>query len=681
MDHHRIATAGPAIGFVSWLNRLLCTLPLLMRRNRDGHCPLSIGLLGVVALSIMSLATPAAAQTAPAQTAWRLLDYIAVDYPEAVADGKIANGGEYAEMQEFSATAAKLIGELPTSSARADLERQAGNLQRIITAKAPAPAIATAARGLAADLIKAYPVPLAPMAAPDLARGKALYAQHCASCHGATGKGDGPQARGLDPAPIAFADEARARDRSVFALYQVIEQGLDGTSMVSFAELPPQDRWALAFYAGSFAYPESEANAGKTLWEDGVDLRKRLDLEKLVGTTPAALGTQVGDDKARQLMAYLRHHPEATIAAEAAGTLVLARTRLEDALAAFGRGDRKAATDLALSAYLDGFEPVEAVLSARDNALMVRIESAMADLRAGIARGEPVVTIKDRVATLDSLFADAETALAPSEASATSSFVAAFTILAREGLEALLIVVAMIAFLSKADRHDMLPYVHGGWIAALVAGAATWAAATWLIAISGASRELTEGFGGVFAAIVLLWVGIWMHGKSNADAWQRYIRDKLSKALNRRSAWFLFLLAFVVVYREVFETILFYAAIWEQGNGGAVIAGAVAAVVLLAVIAFVMMRYSRTLPIGKFFAYSSALIAVLAVVLIGKGSAALQEAGYLPVTPWPGLPRSELLGIYPTRETIVAQLVMVALLVAGFLWNRRSAAKAGGTPV
>lgn len=681
MDNHRIATHGPASGFVSWLNRLFCSLSPLMRRNRDTHFPLTLGLLAVVALSIMSLATPAVAQTAPVQTAWRLLDYIAVDYPEAVADGKIANAGEYAEMQEFSATAAKLIGELPTSSARAGLERQAGNLQQIITAKAPAPAIATAARGLAADLIKAYPVPLAPTAAPDVARGKALYAQHCESCHGATGKADGPQARGLDPAPIAFADETRARERSVFALYQVIEQGLDGTSMVSFAELPPQDRWALAFYAGSFAYRESEANVGKALWDGDAGLRKRLDLEKLVGTTPAALGTQVGDDKARQLMAYLRHHPEATIAAEAAGTLVLARTRLDDALAAYGRGDRKAATDLALSAYLDGFEPVEAVLSARDNALMIRIEGAMADLRAGIAKGEPVETVKDRVATLDGLFADAETALAPSEASATSSFVAAFTILAREGLEALLIVVAMIAFLSKADRRDMLPYVHGGWIAALVAGAATWAAATWLIAISGASRELTEGFGGVFAAIVLLWVGIWMHGKSNADAWQRYIRDKLGKALNRRSAWFLFLLSFVVVYREVFETILFYAAIWGQGNGGAVIAGAVAAVVLLAVIAFVMMRYSRTLPIGKFFAYSSALIAVLAVVLIGKGSAALQEAGYLPVTPWPGLPRIELLGIYPTRETIVAQLVMAALLVAGFLWNRRSAAKPGGTPV
>ncbi len=94
-----------------------------------------------------------------------------------------------------------------------------------------------------------------------------------------------------------------------------------------------------------------------------------------------------------------------------------------------------------------------------------------------------------------------------------SSFVAAFTILVREGLEAILIVIAMITFLIKAERRDVLPYVHGGWIVALAGGAATWVAATWMINISGASRELTEGFGSLFAALVLLWVGIWMHGK------------------------------------------------------------------------------------------------------------------------------------------------------------------------
>ncbi|MGB3865601.1 MAG: cytochrome c/FTR1 family iron permease [Xanthobacteraceae bacterium] len=619
----------------------------------------------------LALSSPASAETTSAQTAWRLLDYIAVDYPEAVQNGQVVNQTEFDEMVEFSATAAKLIGELPASPAKDDLSKQAASLEKIIAAKSPAPAIATAARGLAADLIKAYPVPLAPTIPPDIARGAALYAQNCASCHGVTGNADGPQAKDLDPPAIAFTDEARARERSVFALYQVIEQGLDGTSMASFADLPPQDRWALAFYAGSLAYPESKAAGGKALWDNDADLRKRLDLEKLAGTMPSALAAEIGEDKTQQLIAYLRRHPEAA-AAQTTGTLALARTKLNEALAAYTRGDRKAATDLALSAYLDGFEPVEAVLSAHDNALMIRVEGAMANLRAGIARGEPVETVKERVATLDGLFAETERALDSGEASTASAFIASFTILVREGLEALLIVIAMIAFLAKADRRDVLPYVHGGWVAALVAGAATWAAATWLVTISGASRELTEGFGGVFAALVLLWVGIWMHGKSNAEVWQRYIRDKLGRALNRRSAWFLFALAFVVVYREVFETILFYAAIWSQGNGGAVVAGGAAAIVVLAVIALVMMRYSRRLPIGKFFAYSSALIAVLAVVLIGKGTGALQEAGYLPITPWPGFPRNEFLGVYPTRETIIAQLAMIAMLALGFAWNRRS---------
>jgi high-affinity iron transporter len=96
--------------------------------------------------------------------------------------------------------------------------------------------------------------------------------------------------------------------------------------------------------------------------------------------------------------------------------------------------------------------------------------------------------------------------------------------LLREGLEALLIVVAMIAFLRKADRADVLPYVHGGWISALLAGVATWIAATFVIGISGASRELTEGFGSLLAAVILLSVGIWMHGKSQADEWQSYIK-------------------------------------------------------------------------------------------------------------------------------------------------------------
>ena len=623
-------------------------------------------LIGIV------LAPVAYADTPSVQTAWRLLDYLAVDYHGAVQHGKIISATEFAEMTEFSASAHERIDALPPSSAKAGLQQRAGALQALIADKAPGETVAMTARTLAADLIKAYPVPLAPAQAPDFARGQALYAQNCASCHGLKGDGKGPVAAGLDPPPIAFADKDRARERSVFALYQVLEQGIDGTSMASFAALPPQDRWALALYAGSFSYPAAATAEGERIWKGDPALRDRITLEKLVGMTPAALAAEIGADKADAITAYLRRNPSAVVK-PAAGSLTLARTRLGEAVTTYATGDRKGATNLALSAYLDGFEPVEPILSARDSALMVRIEGAMGALRAGIARGAPLEEVRSQAGVLDVLFNDAEAALAPSQASTGSSFFGAFTILLREGLEALLIVVAMLAFLRKADRGDVLPYVHGGWMTALAAGGLTWAVATYFIGISGASRELTEGFGSVFAAIVLLWVGVWMHGKSNADTWQRYIREKLTHALNARSAWFLFGLSFVVVYREVFETILFLAAIGNQGNGNAVVAGCVAAAVTLFGVAWVMMRYSRSLPIGKFFAYSSALIAVLAVVLIGKGVSALQEAGYLPIHPLAGMPRIELLGLFPTTEGVLAQIVMIVLLAVGFGYNGRVA--------
>lgn len=125
---------------------------------------------------------------------------------------------------------------------------------------------------------------------------------------------------------------------------------------------------------------------------------------------------------------------------------------------------------------------------------------------------------------------------------------------------------------------------------------------------------------------------------NNGQAWQCYVCDQLTHALKRRSAWLLFGLSFGVVYREVFETILFYAAIWNQGNGGAVLAGGATTGLALVATAGVPLRYGQVLPIGRFFAYSSGLITLLAVVLTGKGVAASQEAGYLPVHPMADFP-------------------------------------------
>jgi high-affinity iron transporter len=605
-------------------------------------------------------------------TTWRLLDYIAVDYREAVAAGAIVNQMEYDEMVEFSATAAASIQALPATAGSQELKERSLGLQRLIQAKAPPEQIATQARSLALLLVQHYPIPLMPTTPPHYERGKVLYAQLCASCHGASGAGDGPASAGLDPPPIDFTDTSRAEERSVFALYQVIDQGLEGTSMVSYASLPVEDRWALATYVGAIAYPESRAKVGRELLEGDNAMRARLDLERYIGATPATLAQELGQDNAQAVVAYLRRHPEAVQVPAPDTSLGTARALLKESMAAYRSGDAKQAKDLALAAYLDGFEPVEPLLAARDNPLMVKIEAAMARVRTGIAGNVSADDLQVQVDALDGLFNEAESVLSEKQTSSVSSFVAAFTILLREGLEALLIVIAIIALLLKAERTEMLPWVHAGWVSALVAGVITWGLATWVITISGASRELTEGFGSLLAAIVLVWVGIWMHGKSHADAWQRYVREKLGHALSKKSGIFLLGLVFLVVYREVFETILFFAAIWNQGSQASVVAGGATAVLVLVGLGWMMMRYSRRLPIGHFFRYSAWLIAVLAVVLTGKAVSALQEAGYLPITWFEGGLRVELLGIYPTLQGIAAQIGIALLLVIGFAWSARS---------
>lgn len=631
-------------------------------------------LLLLSALTAMLAATSAvAAQPGGAvETTWRLLDYIAVDYSEAVSNGRVTNEAEYAEMSEFSATVEGHLRTLSSSPAKADLLRGSETLKQAISAKADPSRVASVARQLGADLLKAYPVPLAPQSPPDVNRGATLYQSQCASCHGLAGDGRGPDAAKLDPPPIDFTDRSRASQRSVFALQQVISQGLEGTAMQSFSHLPEQDRWALAFRAGTFAYPQQLVDEGERVWKSDAALRQRIpDLKTLVGVTPQTLGSAIGEQRATAVIAYLRSNPSA-LQQSADGSLALTRSRLAESVAAYRAGNAAEAKRLALSAYLDGFEPVEPLLSARDAALMREIEAAMGEFRSRLGQGKPISRVEEQAELLDALFAKAEATLTASEAGGVSTFLSALTILLREGVEALLLVVAMIAFLRKSEREDALSYVHAGWAAALLAGVLTWWAATAFLSISGASRELTEGFGGILAAVILVSVGIWMHGKSRADTWQRYIKERMSRAMGKGSAWFLFGLAFLVVYREVFETILFYAAMWTEGSKAAVVAGAAVGAAALAAIAWAMMRYSLRLPIAEFFRYSSILIAVLAVVLAGKGIAAIQEAGLIGITPINGLPQIDLVGLHPSVQVVAAQFLVLLVIVCGFWLNGRA---------
>ncbi len=614
--------------------------------------------------------------TNEARQAWQLLDYIAVDYAGAVRNGQVVEPGEYAEMQEFAETVRTKLAALPSHPDQSKLNAQAQQLKSEIVGLADPQSVATTAHALADQVLVIYKINATPAAPPNVANAAALYTQQCSACHGLQGYGDGPAAAGLTPKPIAFSDADRAAQRSTLALYQVISQGVSGTAMANFSHLSEADRWALAFYVGGMAYGQEARTQGEALWLEDPEFRETVpSLEALSRLSEADLAEATSAAQAKAIIAYLRARPDAVLQVKSAvvskDSFAIARTHLNESLQAYRMGDVAHAKTLALSSYLDGVEPVEPAIASRDRDLMRQIETEMALLRSEIDKQAPIETLQAQADVINRLFEEAESVLGATASNATAAFLGSFTILLREGLEALLIVIGMIAFLRKAERREVLPYVHAGWLGALLAGGVTWGVATYFVSISGANREVTEGLSSLFAAVVLLSVGIWMHQKSLAGRWQQYLHEKMSAALTRRSALFLFSLAFIAVYREVFETILFYAAMWNEQDGNAILAGLFTGCAVLAATAFALLRFSMRLPIGKFFSVSSMLIAVLAVVLVGKGVAALQEAGWIAQS-LISMPRVEWLGLYPSWQSVLAQIGIAAASIIGFVINARS---------
>jgi len=636
---------------------------------------LAAGAVGLL-LSAAAIGRDAAA-TVP-QT-WQMLDYLATDYSGAVKDGAVISTSEYAEMREFSRTARGRIQALPPTGASSALLAGADALIAQIDAKASPADVSHSAHALADALLRAYPIATGPQRTPDLVQGAALYQQQCAACHGPAGRGDGPVGARLSPPPVDFTDQARADQRSTLSLYEVITQGVQGTPMASYGEtLSAASRWDLAYYVGTLAYPQGHSENAARLWQrDTTALARITNLNDLSQARVMQLAPELGLQESRLIVGYLRAHPSAL--QQALRGIPLARARLQASLAAYRAGSVAESTGMALSAYLDGIEPIEPQLNARDGALRMQLETAMGAYRTALSHHAPPASVAAQATQVNSLLDQAQAVTSEAGDDPAATFLGAFTILVREGLEALLVVVALLAFLRKAERFAALRYVHAGWSSALVAGAITWALARYAISISGANRELTEGFSSIFAAAVLISVGLWMHGKSIGGRWQAYLKGKMTFAVNQRSAWFLFGLAFISVYREVFETILFYVALWNPGERSWLLAGIGAGAITLGLIAWILLRTSRRLPIGKFFSASSVLIAVLAIVLTGKGVSALQEAGWMPVTVAP-VPHIELLGVYPTWQSSLAQLVVLLVIVSGFAVNSlrgRSAPPAG----
>jgi high-affinity iron transporter len=621
-----------------------------------------------VAALLLSTGLAARAEAPQGQAILHLLDYVAVEYPGVVREGKVLDEGEYAEQVEFSNNVAELIARLPAHPGQPALAAQAASLASDVRAKADGARVAAAAGALGQALIRAYGFAVAPRAAPDLARGRALYLESCSACHGSQGRGDGPAAAGLEPRPVNFTDPARQDRRSVLALFNTTTLGISGTSMAAFGALPEADRWALAFFTAGLLFDDTHREAGQSAWRAGRGRELFPSLAELTAATPESVRAR-GGEPAVAMLAWLRAHPEA-LSPAGSTALDTALAALDESLAAYRTGDARRAHERAVAAYLEGVELAEARLDAADRELRPRIEADMLAFRAAIQRAAPVAEIEARHGTLATLLRDARDRLQGVTASPGAQFASAFIIIAREGLEAVLVLAAMAAFLRRTGRHEGVKWLHGGWIGALALGGVTWWLASRLIAVSGAQREVTEGVVALLAAAVLLYVGFWLHSKSYGQRWSAFIKSQVSGALGRGTLWSLALVSFMAVYREVFETVLFYQALLQQGGGSAVLAGFATGCAVLVAAALLIVRFSARLPLGTFFAASSALLALMAVVFAGQGVAALQEAGRLPATLVSG-PTVALLGIHPTLQGLGLQGTLLVLISVLFYLNTR----------
>ena len=599
-----------------------------------------------------------------AQTILHMLDYVSVDYGGAVILERVLNEGEYKEQLEFAKHATKLVEDLPEHPRRFDLIAQAESLTAKVIAKASASEVHDIAQNLRRDIIVTYNVSIAPRQIPDLVMAESLYQKECVKCHGVNGYGDGPESIKLSPRPADFHDMARMNQRSVYGLYNTITLGVDGTAMKAKTDLSDEQRWSLAFYVSNFRTASETLAQGRKYWEKRTFSGPAPDLAGLSTLTSNEIILNYGE-QTRSVYAYLRANPEALVTSRKS-TLLFASSQLDMALQHYRQGNILNAQRTAIAAYLEGFEPVEISLDNADKSLRLNIEREMREIRQLLANSDTSVRIiAAKVAQTKLLLNQADELLRDGKLSSPGAFASSLLLLLREGLEGMLVLAAIIAFVIRSGQRQALAYIHAGWIAALILGVFSWIAATWLVDISGASRELTEGITALIASAMLVYIGFWLHDKAHALSWQSYIRNQVNSALEQKTLWALALVSFFAIYREVFEIVLFYQALWSQVNETtrpALWSGMVAAVLLLLTLGWLLFSFGIKLPLGKFFSGASILLATLAVVFVGQGVSALQEASIISTNSvnFVTLP---MLGIHPTYQSLLAQVAVIVLLV------------------
>jgi high-affinity iron transporter len=570
------------------------------------------------------LAVLASAGSAQENSAKRLSSIVSVaveEYGKAIdGRGKLISADEYAETTGFlddaRAVAQRLRGyNAPLTQAVLDTlilsvkNRLPPDDLRLIQARF------NGALGAAGAL----DLPSAPL---DTARGHVLFTQNCSSCHGDRGLGDGPASKGITLEVPGIGSASMTPALSPTLAYNVVSVGVRGTPMGSFAaSLTPQDRWNIVNYVYTMR---------------GV----KMVLPAAVADASAAPGT-------------------------AAAHSVLAL--LDSALEFAKKGRPAEAGDRAFDAYI-AFEPLETPARARQPGLVTSMERHFADFK-GALRGSDI-GVAQRARDAIALDLPRVVELTRPTGNGWGAFLQSFLIILREGFEAILVIGAVVTFLIKMGHRERLHAIWVGIGLGLLASAAMAVILSTVFAHLPMSREIVEGVTMLVAVAVLFSVSFWLISKVEAAKWQKFIREKVTTALDHGGGKALALVAFLAVFREGAETALFYQALFSEGSAAIPLSlGIVAGFAALAVIFTLFYRFGVKIPMRPFFTVTSVLLYYMAFVFIGKGIRELQEGNVIGITVLKGMPSLPAMGIFPSMETIVAQGILLALFLFMIVWS------------
>ena len=345
---------------------------------------------------------------------------------------------------------------------------------------------------------------------------------------------------------------------------------------------------------------------------------------------------------------------------------------IDKAIALYEKGDGKEAAILVQEAYFDVFEAsgMEAKIGARDGNFKAKLEGHFSMIAGQMKNGATVERIQGAVAALKIDFEKGAKMLGKGKDSPMALFIYSLMIILREGIEAILIITAIIAYLVKTGNRDKLKVIYNGCISALVLSVVTALLVKWVLKISAASQEAIEGWTMLLASAVLFSVSYWLISKAEAQKWMSYIKEKVGDSLSGNSLKALWFAAFLAIYREGAETVLFYQALAVDSTalGVTAVAGGFVVGSILLVGIFLGMRHGAVkLPIRLFFLCTGALLYYMAFVFAGKGMMELIAGKTFEPSLISWMPTVQFIGLFPYVQTLLPQLFIVLAAMAGLV--------------